>query len=177
MESSKVGYWLQVGANIGILAGLLLVAFEINENSRITRADLTARSYEHANEYVLSLMGENPTRALVKSTTSPAEMTDEELLITSLSVDYWHNFHQRYQGLVDAGFAAEQDWEAYLRVHATKAAYGGNPLKAAAWKAKMREGFGFEWERRVSQMQESSPLNADEELLETLREAAGQMAD
>ena len=67
------------GANIGILAGLLLVAFEINENSRITKVDLTARSYEHANEYVLSLMGENPTRALVKSTTSPAEMTDEEL--------------------------------------------------------------------------------------------------
>ena len=26
MESSKVGYWLQVGANIGIVMGLVLVA-------------------------------------------------------------------------------------------------------------------------------------------------------
>ena len=32
MESSKVGYWLQVGANIGILAGLVLVALQMEQN-------------------------------------------------------------------------------------------------------------------------------------------------
>ncbi len=48
MESSKIGYWLQVGANIGILAGLILVGFQINQNTKISHADLTARSYELA---------------------------------------------------------------------------------------------------------------------------------
>ena len=40
MESSKLGYWLQVGANIGLLAGLILVGFQIQQNSQILRTQV-----------------------------------------------------------------------------------------------------------------------------------------
>ena len=31
MESIKVGYWLQVGANVGLLVGLLLVGYKLTK--------------------------------------------------------------------------------------------------------------------------------------------------
>ena len=33
----KLGKWLQVGANVGILAGLILVALQIQQNSELGR--------------------------------------------------------------------------------------------------------------------------------------------
>ncbi len=40
MESSKFGYWLQIGANVGILAGLILVGLQINQNTELTRMSI-----------------------------------------------------------------------------------------------------------------------------------------
>ena len=49
----KLANWLQVGANFGLLAGLLLLAIQINQNSdqlqqshELTRAGLTDHTYD-----------------------------------------------------------------------------------------------------------------------------------
>lgn len=60
MDISKLGNWLQVGANVGILAGLILVSIQISENTRISKVELTARSFEIAMQHDLTKMGENP---------------------------------------------------------------------------------------------------------------------
>ena len=38
----RLGQWLQVGANIGILVGLVLVSLQIQQSSHLTRAALFA---------------------------------------------------------------------------------------------------------------------------------------
>ena len=81
MDSNKLSNWLQVAGNFGLLAGLVLVGFQINQNTEIARTDLTARGHELAMEMNLALMGENPTVALTKAATDPESLTDEELVI------------------------------------------------------------------------------------------------
>jgi len=40
MEINKYNKWIQLGANVGILAGLFLVGLQIQQNSELTRAAL-----------------------------------------------------------------------------------------------------------------------------------------
>ena len=41
MESDKVNRWLTLGANIGVLVGIILILIELNQNSDLMRAQMT----------------------------------------------------------------------------------------------------------------------------------------
>ncbi len=41
MNSDNVNRWLSLDANIGVLSGLIMVAIQINQNTAITKAQLT----------------------------------------------------------------------------------------------------------------------------------------
>ena len=38
VDTTKLARWLSVGANIGVLAGLILLVMELNQNRELTRA-------------------------------------------------------------------------------------------------------------------------------------------
>jgi hypothetical protein len=46
MESSKLGYWLQVSANIGILAGLILVGLQMTQSNSLAATQLLSDNIE-----------------------------------------------------------------------------------------------------------------------------------
>jgi len=41
MNMDKLNRWMTLGANIGVLAGILLLAFELNQNSELMRAQIS----------------------------------------------------------------------------------------------------------------------------------------
>ncbi len=43
MESSKFGYWLQVGANVGFLLGLVFVGLQMQQDRELKRLDPEAK--------------------------------------------------------------------------------------------------------------------------------------
>ena len=47
MDSEKITRWLTLAANVGVIAGLVLVAVQINQNTQITKAQI-------ANDYFLA---------------------------------------------------------------------------------------------------------------------------
>ena len=66
MTSEKINSWLSLGANIGVVLGLILLIVEINQNTEMTRAQMTqmradsAMSQQHAyfnSEYLPAIMG------------------------------------------------------------------------------------------------------------------------
>lgn len=81
MEINRIGSWLQVAANIGILVGLLLVWFEINQNSQLTNSALLDSRFQSSIELSQSTFGENMGAAISKSYTDPASLSDEEIVI------------------------------------------------------------------------------------------------
>ena len=60
MGSEKSGRWLTLGANIGVIAGLILVAVQINQNTAITKAQMANLYYIADMALELAMMGENP---------------------------------------------------------------------------------------------------------------------
>ena len=126
MDSNKISNWLQVAGNFGLLAGLILVGFQINQNTEIARTSLTARSFELAMQMNLSRMGENPEVALAKAATDPESLTDEELGIVAQWAFHWGDYDARFDLLRDQGLVVKEiDWDVFYKNRANEV-YGVN---------------------------------------------------
>ncbi len=120
MDTDKLKRWLTLGANIGVLSGLILVALQINQNSEIAKAQLANDYYLADMQLERSMMGENPIQAWVKAVYSPNEMTPEDAAI----LDRYFNFGlvqlNRLRKLEELGLADEEmvrERVGYLRWH------------------------------------------------------------
>ena len=87
MDSNKLPNWLQVGANFGLLGGLVLVAIQINQNSdqldqshQLVRAQLLSNFSDAWITLDSSAQSENFAKVLSRSHTQPKELTLEEMI-------------------------------------------------------------------------------------------------
>jgi hypothetical protein len=81
MDLSKVGNWLQVLGNIGLIAGLALVAIQINQNTQLARIQLIHDSMLANQNMHLVLAGENPGTVWSKAIFEPEMLSDEEMVV------------------------------------------------------------------------------------------------
>jgi hypothetical protein len=81
MESSKFGYWLQVSANIGILAGLILVGFQIAQSNSLTATQLFSDSIESQITRDLAVLGETPHLSMMRVMYEPEKATREDYVV------------------------------------------------------------------------------------------------
>ena len=81
MRESRVGYWLQVGANVGILAGLILVFAQIRQSNQITGAELFSDSLESTVARDLALIGETPEQSMTRLLLDPASVTPQDQFV------------------------------------------------------------------------------------------------
>ena len=99
MEASRLNFdrtnrWLTPLANIAILAGLALVAYELNQNSSLARMALVNEGNLVQNEIWANLMGEFPGEVIARATECPGEMTYADFmamdayLFTSMNMLY-----------------------------------------------------------------------------------------
>jgi hypothetical protein len=93
MNTGRIGNWLQVSANLGILAGLVLVGFQMQQNSDLLRTQL---SYEESSRYIQNeqiMWGENPAAVWAKSIETPHDLTlAEQRIVESIlwvNVEEW----------------------------------------------------------------------------------------
>ena len=127
MESSKIGYWLQVGANVGILIGLVLVGVQLQQTNEITKqsnlfakADNASIAASFAVDREMAVMGENSSEALAKALVDPGSLNMQELV----TLDAYHRqllmelLNQAYQariGILESD--RENEFGAYIRLH------------------------------------------------------------
>jgi hypothetical protein len=171
MNTDKLAGWLQIVGNLGIIGGLVLVAVQINQNTAITRAELTARSYEAAMQFNLAMMGENPSAAVAKAATEPSSLTDEDLLVIANLTWNWWNHDSRYEILLDHGLVDDQDWDRFIRAHARNF-LAGTPVAKAMWENTLEHGFSRKWERIAEDEIRRTEPTAYADLLVRLRSAA-----
>lgn len=104
---------------------------------------MAARAFEQAQQYDLAMMGENPAAAVVKASTNPRELSDEELWMLMHSLSFWQNFDSRLELSTRAGLGDYADTVPYWESRALNF-YGANPAYAAIWE-DLREGFISNW--------------------------------
>ena len=106
MDSNKIANWLQVAGSFGLLAGLLLVAVQINQATELTRFQIDNEWLTGWQQRQLSMMGEMPAEIWAKAIDNAEELTAAEILVAENYLqnylDYWWTIKRfSNDGLVD----------------------------------------------------------------------------
>ncbi len=128
----RASTWLSLVAGLAILVGLVLVAIELNQNTKHLRLQLMDQIIARSNENNRALLGENPTAAIEKSVREPESLTHAEFLIVDAylinALSVWEDrFFLYTAGLVDA-----PDWKQKIEEEA--AWYFGNRFAKSWWR-------------------------------------------
>ncbi|MEM8767542.1 MAG: hypothetical protein AAGE43_08875 [Pseudomonadota bacterium] len=110
--------WLQIITNIGVVFGLLLLLYELNQSRDLTRAQVVDSLYETVVIRSLSLIGETPEAAIARSIFQPDELTESEAVVlsqfyTSLLVSWLRNKDESGAGFFGQPFTEVVASEAY----------------------------------------------------------------
>jgi len=120
MQSDRLNRWLTLGANVGVLIGIILLIAELNQNRELMRAQTRnelARGLTdvlnptvHSPEFADLLVRANAGERLTPSEAARIAMRSE------LTYRYWENVHYQYrQGLYDdSEFSRHADTMAYV---------------------------------------------------------------
>ena len=110
MEINKVGGWLQVLGNLGLLVGLLLVGVQINQSNKIAMANLVSASFQQDTDRIVAQLGENPATILAKAMMEPEKLTPEEILVTIAYAQWRISRIQRDAIMEDLGVYLNDEW-------------------------------------------------------------------
>ena len=131
MKKLELGQAVQVFGNIAVVLGILLLAFELNQNHDMTRAQTRSEISRQITDFLSSVAGDSELASLMRRAQAGEELTADEdwqyFLLFSANVRYWENIHYQYrQDLFDdAEFAAaRQGWRRVI---------SGNEVFAKYW--------------------------------------------
>jgi hypothetical protein len=88
MKKIEVGQILSILANVGVLAGLILVAIQINQGSRVAKAQLENDYFLADMQLELAMMGDAPIASWIKAVYAPDEITQHDVAV----LDRYFNF-------------------------------------------------------------------------------------
>lgn len=122
MNLDGLNRWLTLGANVAVLIGLLLLAFELSQNREMTRAQ-TRNEIATGFMQLMALPVENPQlAAVVRRGDADEELTPDEYLqyrrFQIMTFRFYENAHYQYrQGMYDEGEFSKQKeaWRAYAK--------------------------------------------------------------
>jgi|TARA_B100000809_G_C14975506_1_gene472541 hypothetical protein len=120
MITDKLNRWFTMLVNLSVLAGIVLVAVQIQQNTDITKAQMANEYYLLDAQLELTMMGESPAQSLEKAIYFPDELNQEDAVI----LDRYFNFGilqlQRIRKMIELGVADEELYQervGYLRWH------------------------------------------------------------
>ena len=136
MESNKFGYWLQIGANVGILAGLVLVSLQISQNTNLTRLGFYSAEEDSFIAMGATLSGETLAIAWAKAIEEPESLTTAEMVqLEGYLQNVWTQIARREylyrEGLYELSGEETISWVAKQRF--------GNRFSQAWWQEKRKE--------------------------------------
>lgn len=133
MNSSKLSDWLQIAANIGIIAGLILVGLQLNQNSKLLKTQML---YEESGRLVAletQMIGELGAEVWAKSISDPQNLTlAEQRVMEALLWSYIEQLRST-RLLGELGLLEDAEWRA--RVESDTDFYLGNQYGRAWWAA------------------------------------------
>ena len=81
VQKNAVANWLEIAAHIGIVVGLLLVAFQIAQEDDIAETEVIGQLYSNVIAHYEKLAGENPAESLARAIDDPQTLTPEDHVV------------------------------------------------------------------------------------------------
>ncbi len=113
MITTKVNSWLSFGANIGVVIGLVLVAYQINQEAELTKIQLFSEATSSRREFNQAMMGGDPMEVVAKSIERPHELTLSELQLMDMYFISALNELRRLELLSQAGLDVDAEVEGF----------------------------------------------------------------
>lgn len=163
MDRSVINTRLSLGANLGVLLGLFLVAAQIRQNTEITKAQVANDWFVADMQLELSMMGENPAPSWVKAVYSPDELDQADAAVLDRYFNYGLVQIQRLERMHELGLADDhwQDRIGYLGWHL------GNDV-GRRWWFHFKQGFSPEFSAMVDEILETSDPQKNRQALDAL---------
>ena len=141
MTSEKVKKWLSLGANLGVLAGIILLAFEINQATLITRAEMISSHNDRWVTIDLSWQDREFAATWAKAMENPDELTLTEMI--QLNGFMWSYFDHiaTLSNLWDLGILDDLTRTPEENISANAYMFFGNKY-SRAWLEENRENIG-----------------------------------
>ncbi len=132
METEKLNRRLQVIANVGIVAGLVLVGVQLKQNSDLLKVQLLYEESQRSMNIETLVTGEEAGQVWAKSITDPMELTlAEQRVMEAMLWSYIENLRATHM-LSELGLLRNEEWR--LRVESDSAYYMANPYARAWWE-------------------------------------------
>jgi hypothetical protein len=143
----RTNRWLTPLANIAILAGIVLVAYELNQNAALTRTSLVNEGNLVQNQLWADIMGEAPTEVLARAVECPEEMTYADAMVMDAYLFTSMNMLYRDYQLAQEGIFTDADWRRAVENYAGW--YLGNEYGLAWWDEVAKNFFSGEFVSHV----------------------------
>jgi hypothetical protein len=112
MKADKVNRWLTLGANIGVLIGIILLVFELDQNREMIRAQTRNDISRQISDYLGMVGMDSQITNLLRRAEAGEELSVNEerqqFLLFSANKRLWENIHYQYRH----GMFEEQEFEA-----------------------------------------------------------------
>jgi hypothetical protein len=145
--------WLTPLANVAILAGIALVAYELNQNASLARMALVNEGNLVQNQLWADLMGEVPGEVIARAIECPEEMSFADYVAMDAFLFSSMNMLYRDYQLAEEGIFTEEEWKRLVDTYA--AWYLGNAFGRAWWDEEARNFFPSEFVSHVENQFES----------------------
>lgn len=83
LNADKVNKWLTLGANLGVLAGIILLAFEISQSSRTSKAEMISNFQDRWITIDMSWQDAEFASAWAKAMENPEDLSVPEMIQVS----------------------------------------------------------------------------------------------
>ena len=123
---------MQIVANVGIVVGLLLVGFQMKQNSDLLKTQMLYDESRRIVDFEMHMLGEEPSRVWAKSLTAPQELTLEERRVMEAQLWIYAEHIRATRLLSELGLLEDDEWR--TRVQAESSFYYGNPYGLGWWK-------------------------------------------
>ena len=120
MKLERFGGWLAVLANLGVIAGLVLLAVELRQNTQVVRAEAVASLLAGQSSAETAFIGDSTAAAMAIALVAPEDLSDEQIL-------------QMWAYLNTAVLSVEQTYSMYSLGLATEEDRLSAAKKAADW--------------------------------------------
>ena len=130
MKKLELDQTITVLANVGVILGIIFLAFELRQNNEISRAQTRSDISRQITDYLSGVAGNGELASIMRRAQAGEELTADEdwqyFLIFSTNLRFWENIHYQYrQGLFDdSEFRAEREgWRRVIQSNSVFARY------------------------------------------------------
>jgi hypothetical protein len=149
LNSDNLSRWISAGANIAVLAGLVLVAIQIRQNTSLERTALINEGILVSNQIYANLMGENPGQVIARAIECPERMNYADFMAVDAFLFAGINMTYRDYQLAQEGLFTSSDWKGSVDAYAHW--YLGNTFGRAWWDQEAKQFFSREFTDYVDQ--------------------------